>query len=118
MQTKRLTTLIWLAILTAVIPLLALPLLLMKALIITLAVTIAVIGYTLFHERDEDEGGKTTVKTPPINQTAKADSNDDKTKSGLRGEQRPNDPVDIADPETDRFIATNSYERRRKNLNT
>ncbi|MEX2369308.1 MAG: hypothetical protein WD552_02885 [Candidatus Paceibacterota bacterium] len=107
---KRLSALIWLAILVAVVPLLALPLLLMKALVVLLALIIAIIGYSLFRDHDtEGEERETTTKTPSTRHNAESTAN--KAEESHRPEA---EPVDITDPETDRSIATNSYEHRRR----
>lgn len=109
---KKLSTLIWLAIIIAIIPLLALPLWLMKALITGLALIIALIGYSVFRDQDTDED--IHIDTPPQDFASAEELPEEEPEKSQP--QLETEPVDVTDPDADRFVATNSYERRR-NIN-
>jgi hypothetical protein len=111
---KRLSILIWLALFTATLPLLALPLWLMKTAIISLALIMAGIVYSLLRQsRTAVSGLKiSTPKDKPTSQP-KAD----------RGKQPPEkesdsdkEPLDVTNPEADRFVATNTFKNRQDRL--
>lgn len=109
----------WMAIATAVIPLLALPIWLMKTVIILAATIIAGITYSLLHQ-SKTAVSDLEISTPDDTSSAQEGDNDNVGEEGSESAdteaQERREPVDITDPDTDRFIAQNTYKSRTDRL--
>lgn len=110
---KQLSVLMWLSITLMVVPFLAVPLWLMKSLIITLALIIAVLVYSLLHQSrsavsDLEVSDPEDQPTPQKHPFAENDEQ--------QTEEYHQDPADITSPDTDRFAGMNSYENRKQQL--
>jgi|AntRauTorcE11897_2_1112592.scaffolds.fasta_scaffold10967_3 hypothetical protein len=148
----------WVAVFTAFVPLLAIPTILTKIIIITASIVMAGIAYSLVHRAkiSSDDNGrskrasrlapasndptpKPTIKTKPAKQKSVDKKPDDEaepeelteeeikkqffnissTKSKEEKEEKKKDvnkkddtPVNVTDPNSDRFIAMNTYKSR------
>lgn len=146
---NRLSLLIWLAIAVAVLPLLAIPIWLMKTAIISTALVIAGTTYSLMHqfeltkssaketssrhisagfhsqtvsaEADEttevkDESG-TDTEDPSADTESKRSASEATGETEVLDEQERDDtPINVTDPNSDRFIAVNTYKSRSDRL--
>ena len=109
-----LRTVFWLALLTAVVPFLAIPEWLTQTVVFLLAVAIMItarFAYTSSQHR---------TYQPP--QTGNQDTNDSQTHTPDTDQKKPNtnknkenstdDPVDITDPDADQMMASGQWRRR------
>jgi fatty acid desaturase len=121
---KRLSILIWLALFTAVLPLLALPLWLMKWSVFVLAVVIAVLGYSVFRDFYADDHSDSQPEASPNSEVFEiqlsAEEDESETYHNADKEQEEDiqarEPVNITNTNRDRFASLNSYKRRSHRL--
>lgn len=86
----------------------------MKTLVVGFALIVAFIGYSLYHDSDADEDEEDIyIETPPIDHAAEKEVPEEE----LKEKQPIGGPVDITNPDTSRFVATNTYQSRQQRLN-
>lgn len=103
----------WLTIIMAVIPLLAIPIWLMKAAIIILALVMAALVY--FNTKKPTDSEDDSQSEPPTGQPS-VKPTPKQPKASSKKPDDDSDPVDITDPKADSFVATNTYKSRSKRL--
>lgn len=119
MYTPR--TVIWLAILAAVVPFLAIPEWLMRLLVAALAAGIALVGYQLYTQGADAGSANSSQNLPqsPFNPQLDrpASTQDDENTNSQDSDEESdadndNGPVDIEDSDADRMVAENRWRRR------
>jgi cytoskeletal protein RodZ len=107
-------TVFWLALLTVVVPFLAIPEWLTQTVVFLLAVVIMITARLAYTSSQHQ------THQPP--QTSNRDNNDSQTHTPDTNQEDPNadenkdsstdDPVDITDPDADQMMASNQWRRR------
>lgn len=146
----------WLAVFTAIVPVLAIPVNLIKIIVVAAAIVMAGIAYSLNHKSGQSSASKkkprtTRPETPQKKQTApvasresnadedaedvpkelteddikkqffrtgntkRDESSSSDAKEGQKS-QKDDTPINVTDPNSDRFIAVNTYKNRAKHL--
>ena len=113
---KQLSTICWLAVFIGVVPFLAIPLWLMKLLLVLLAVLILLlVGYLRWWEVDFQ---KTFTANNPPEISAPAQQDKPSAKKAKEKQNESSNPKETTSPDTDRIARRNSYASRQKNLHS
>lgn len=157
---KRLSILMWIAVFTAFVPLLAIPVTLMKVILVASAIVMAGIAYSLIHKSKKSSGNDdksfsaarqvpkdntpdpkpTSTEKPKTPKVEEESEEDDESEKELTEEEikkqffnissnsqkdvekkkevkdKKKNPVNVTDPNSDRFIAVNTYKSRTRRL--